>query len=69
MIYTAGQAAKLLKISPKKMLEKLDSGEIPAYREGQDWKIPQGLLKAYIENRALRESAERKKLHSELKGE
>ena len=69
MIYSAQQAAKLLKISQKEILKRLEAGEIPAYRDGRDWKIPKELLQAHMENRALRESAERRRLHEDLKGD
>ena len=58
LIVSAAEAAKLLH-------RKLRTGEIPAYREGTNWKIPLDLLKVTIENRAIEEAKERKKIYEE----
>ena len=65
LIVSAAEAAKLLKTSRVEMLRMVRTGEIPAYREGTNWKIPIDLLKATIENRAIEEAKERRRIHEE----
>lgn len=66
LVLTAEEAAKTLRESPKTTLEKLESGEIPAYREGTHWKVPRKLLEQYVEMKALNETKERRKIHNEV---
>ena len=61
LIYTSKEAAEMLRTSPNAILELLDAGEIPAYREGRNWKIPRACLEEYIIRRAEKESEERRK--------
>lgn len=61
-IYTAKEVSRILKESPAVTLDKLRRGEIPAYREGRYWRIPETLLEAYVRNRALRETETRKEI-------
>lgn len=68
IVYTAYEAAKALKMDPTEFNKKLASGEIPAIREGRLWKIPRSLLKMHIENRAIMEAQERRKLHEQKGG-
>lgn len=65
LIVSAAEVAKLLKTDTHTVHRKLQTGEIPAYREGTNWKIPIDLLKATIENRAIEEAKERRKIHEE----
>lgn len=65
LIVTASDAAKLLKTSQAEMLRMVQTGEVPAYREGKNWKIPLSLLKTTIENRAIEEAKERKRIYEE----
>lgn len=65
LIVSAAEAAKLLKTDTHTVHRKLRTGEIPAYREGTNWKIPLDLLKVTIENRAIEEAKERKKVYEE----
>lgn len=65
LVYTAAEAAQALKLNPDLVLRRLERGEIPGKREGRGWKIPKTLLQAYIENEAIRESKERRKLYEE----
>ena len=65
LIASAAEAAKLLKTDTHTVHRKLRTGEIPAYREGTNWKIPIDLLKATIENRAIEEAKERKRIYEE----
>lgn len=63
IVYSADEAARVLRIRPGLMLEKLKRGEIPAHREGCNWKIPKVLLQVHIENEAIREAKERRELY------
>ena len=63
LIVSAAEAAKLLKTDTHTVHRKLRTGEIPAYREGTNWKIPLDLLKVTIENRAIEEAKERRELY------
>lgn len=65
LVYTAAEAAQALRVRPDLVLLRLERGEIPGKREGTGWKIPKTLLQAYIENEAIRESKERRKLYEE----
>lgn len=61
LVYTAEEAAKALKTDHESVAAMLKRGEIPAYREGRNWKVPKTLLAAYAENRAIEEAKERKR--------
>lgn len=63
LVIPASEAAKLLGTDNNAVQKMLERGEIPAYREGRNWKIPVDLLKATIENRAIKEAQERRRLH------
>ena len=67
LVYTAAEVALILRESPASVKEKLESGEIVAYREGRGWKVPKHLLRAYTENKGITETQERKRLHQEMK--
>lgn len=67
MVVGAVEAARLLKISDGAMLKKLERGDIPAIREGKEWKIPVKLLENTIENQAIIEARERRKFYEENK--
>jgi len=60
LILTATEASKVLSTTPSKVLAMLQVGEIPAYRDGKNWKIPKTLLQKYVEERALEETERRK---------
>lgn len=66
-IYTAKEVSKILKERPADTLDKLSRGEIPAYREGRYWRIPDRLLSVYIEKKALSESSARKEVYEKSK--
>lgn len=57
---SAAEAAEYIGISDKKMCELLDQGDIPAARFGRNWKIVRKQLDAWIEDRAIRETKERR---------
>ncbi|MDO4486070.1 MAG: helix-turn-helix domain-containing protein [Bacillota bacterium] len=61
LVYTCEEAAKALKTDHETVATMLRRGEIPAYREGRNWKVPKTLLVAYAENRAIEEAKERKR--------
>ena len=65
LVLTAAEAAKVLRERPERIKEKLETGEIPAYREGREWKIPLSLLQASIEHKALEEAKARRQIHDE----
>ena len=60
LVISATEAAKVLCTTPNKVQQMLASGELPAYREGKNWKIPISLLEKYVEDRALAETEKRK---------
>ena len=43
------------------MLELLKRGDIVAYRDGRNWKVPVKEIEKYVETRAAIETAERRK--------
>ena len=69
LVVSATEASRLLATDPHTVLEMLDRGELPGYREGRNWKIPLKLLDAYVEDRALKESRERRKIYEEVQVE
>ena len=60
LICTPQEAAEALATRPAKVRELLDRGEIPAYKEGRNYKIPIVLLEEYIVTRAHKETEERR---------
>ena len=62
IILTGEEVARTLKISREQAYDRLERGEIPAYRDGRSWKIPKRLLTEYVESKALREAKERKEV-------
>lgn len=69
LVVSATEASRLLATDPHTVLEMLDRGELPGYREGRNWKIPLKLLDAYVEDRAMKESRERRKIYEEVQME
>lgn len=68
LVYSAVEAAKALKVKPENVIKKLEKGEIPAYREGRNWKIPKKLLQEYIIAKALEETKDRQHIEREVYG-
>ena len=60
LVVTPAEAAEMLATSPNKIYLLLESGELPAYRQGSYWKIPVATLSAYIVEKAINESEERR---------
>lgn len=65
LVYTAQEAAKALKTDNGSFNKRLENGEIPAYKEGRNWKVPKSLLNKHIEEVAIKETEERRKAHQE----
>lgn len=55
------EAAKMLGIRTDRMQALVESGDIPAWREGRNWKIPVNLLKEWNGLKAIEESEERRR--------
>lgn len=51
LIVSKTEASKLLNISVNKMLKLLEAGEIPAYKDDGQWKVPVKSIESYIERR------------------
>ena len=60
LICTPAEAAQALVTSPDKVRSLIECGEIPAYREGRNYKIVISQLEEYIRSRAERETEGRK---------
>lgn len=60
LVITPREAATILSTSITTINEQLAAGEIPAYREGRNWKIPKASLNVYIMERAEKEAAARR---------
>jgi len=69
LVVTAAEAAKMLKLNPKETGRRLEIGEIPATRDGREWKIPKTTLQKYIEDKAIEEARERRKLYEKIQME
>ena len=54
------EAAKMVGIQASKMQELLEEGNIPAWRDGRNWKIPISALTEWNESRAYTEAGRRK---------
>lgn len=54
------EAAKMVGIQASKMQELLETGEVPAWRDGRNWKIPIVALQDWNENKAYMERLERR---------
>lgn len=51
LIVSKNEASKMMKTSPNRMLELLESGEISAYKDNNVWRVPVKSLEDYIERR------------------
>ena len=60
LVVTPAEAADMLATSPNRIYTLLESGELPAYRQGSYWKIPVDILKTYVTEKAITESKERR---------
>ena len=66
LVIPASEAARMLGTDNNVVQKMLERGEIPAYREGRNWKIPVDLLKATVENKAIKDAQERRRLHEKV---
>lgn len=69
LVLTPSEAAKALVTSPDKVRELIQSGELPAYRQGRNFKVPISLLEEYIANRAIKETEARRLEEGRKNGE
>ena len=60
LVLNLKEASEEMRTSISKIAELVNSGEIPAYRDGRNWKIPRALLEDYINDRAIREAEDRR---------
>ncbi|MEG1036588.1 MAG: helix-turn-helix domain-containing protein [Anaerovoracaceae bacterium] len=60
IVISACEAAERLATTPNKILVLLKSGDIPAYKEGKNWKVPVRALEEWAVNRAIEEAKGRK---------
>lgn len=60
LVVTQEEACKMIKLNPLEFQKKVQSGEIPAYKDGRGWKIPIKLLEEYVISKAKAESEKRK---------
>jgi len=51
-LMTAKELADLLKMNPQVVLRKLNSGDIPGYKLGKDWRISRKQLLEWLERRS-----------------
>ena len=61
MNVSMAEAAKLIGVQTSLMQTMLETGEVPAWREGRNWKIPVSSLAKWNEERAIREAEERRR--------
>ena len=60
LVVTPQEAADMLATSPNNIYPLLETGVIPAYRQGSYWKIPVHSLKEYVISLAHNEAQERR---------
>lgn len=60
LVVTPEVAANALHMRINDLKDRLESGEIPAYRDGRNWKIPIECLKRYPVERAIKEANDRR---------
>ena len=65
LVVTPREAAKMLFASLDTVNAKCHSGEIPAYRDGRNWKIPIAGLEEYVVDKAKEEAMERREKRHE----
>lgn len=61
LVTTPEKAAEMLATSPNNIYPMLESGELPAYKQGSYWKIPVVSLQEYVVSKAHAEARERRK--------
>jgi len=58
-LYTAAEVAAVLRMNPQVIQRKLQSGEIPGYRIGREWRVERDQLEAWLESRSNQREANR----------
>ena len=58
-LYTAAEVADLLRMNLQVVQRKLQSGEIPGYRIGREWRIGRDQLESWLESRSNQRPANR----------
>jgi excisionase family DNA binding protein len=48
-LYTAAEVAEVLRMNPQVIQRKLQSGEIPGYRIGREWRVERAQLLGWLE--------------------
>ena len=66
MNVSMSEAARLIGVQASLMQKMVERGDVPAWREGRNWKIPVSSLKKWNEERAVREAAERRKAYDSV---
>lgn len=61
LVVTPEEARVALKLGREELKCLLESGILPAYKDGRNWKIPVETLKEYPVKRAEEESSRRRK--------
>ena len=67
LVVSAAEAARMLNVKTATLQQELKAGNIYAYRDGRNWKIPVEALKNYVNARAETETEERRQTWN-LKG-
>ena len=61
LVVTPQEAAEMLATSPNNIYTLLESGEIPAYKQGSYWKVPVRSLEQFVITMANAEAEGRRK--------
>lgn len=56
-ICVTDEVGRFLRLTPEKVQRKAASGEIPAYKEGQEWRFRRDDVVAYLERRITKKEA------------
>lgn len=59
---TSAEVAELLKMNPQVIVRKMQTGEIPAYKLGKDWRVEAGQLREWLESKSNQRKSEREKV-------
>ena len=60
LVVSPREAARALDVSNSKAYELIETGELPAYRMGNGWKVSVADLKKYVTDKANAEANERR---------
>ncbi len=59
---TSAEVAQLLKMNLQVIVRKLQSGEIPGYKLGKDWRVETGQLRKWLESKSNQRRSEQEKV-------